>query len=146
MDQLLPSQPLEDSPSSSSSPRRLPAAPAPMPAALSTDLAQHFTATLAVAGVSQPGERIAVLVTSDSSMPEFRKGPGETMFLDDKELARLTGFARKTRQVQQLRMMGIPFYVNAAGRAVVTRSVVDGSRQEAKKTVGSWSPAALKRP
>lgn len=68
------------------------------------------------------------------------------MFLDDKELARLTGFARKTRQVQQLRMMGIPFYVNAAGRAVVTRSVVDGSRQEAKKNVGSWSPAALKRP
>jgi len=68
------------------------------------------------------------------------------MFLDDEELARLTGFSRKTRQVQQLRMMGIPFYVNAAGRAVVTRSVVDGSRQEAKKAVGSWSPAALKRP
>jgi len=68
------------------------------------------------------------------------------MFLDDEELARLTGFSRKTRQVQQLRMMGIPFYVNAAGRAVVTRSVVDGSRHEAKKAVGSWSPAALKRP
>jgi len=146
MDQLLPSQPLEDSPSSFSSPRCLPAAPAPMPAAPSTDLAQHSTPRAAAAGVSQPGERIAMLVKSDSPVPELRKGLRETMFLDDKEVARLTGFSRKTRQVQQLRMMGIPFYVNAAGRAVVTRSVVDGSRQEAKKTVGSWSPAALKRP
>ena len=68
------------------------------------------------------------------------------MFLDDEELARLTGFSQKARQVQQLPMMGIPFYVNAAGRAVVARSVLEGSRQEAKKTVGSWSPAALKRP
>jgi hypothetical protein len=87
-----------------------------------------------------------MLNTSATSVPELGSRPRESLFLDDEELAKLTGFSRKARQVQQLRIMGIPFYVNGAGRAVVARSVVDGSRYEARKTAGSWSPAALKRP
>jgi hypothetical protein len=48
------------------------------------------------------------------------------LFLNDEELRILTGRSRKTDQVAQLRRMGILFRLNAAGKPVVTRAVIEG--------------------
>lgn len=37
------------------------------------------------------------------------------MFLDAEDLKALTGYAQRARQIAQLRQMGIPFWINAAG-------------------------------
>lgn len=59
-------------------------------------------------------------------------------FLDEDEIASLTGRKMKSRQIAALRQMGIPFYVNATGHAVVTRSAVEGRKEEAPKA--PWVP------
>lgn len=64
------------------------------------------------------------------------------MFLTETELAVLTGRKRKADQIAQLRIMGLPFFVNAAGRPVVTCSAVEGSKQ--KEPQRQWIPAALR--
>jgi len=58
-----------------------------------------------------------------------------TSFLDDDELRLLTGRVQKSKQIDQLKLMGLPFFVNAAGRPVVAKSAVDGSHH-----VGVISP------
>ena len=64
-------------------------------------------------------------------------------FLDDVELVKLTGRKMKGRQIEALRKMGLPFYVNAIGHAVVARCVVEG-RQDPKKDT-PWVPSVLGR-
>jgi len=63
------------------------------------------------------------------------------MFLTPQELATLTGFSRKANQITQLRKMGIPFFVNGSGRAIVTRAAVEGRREQ--KQPLTWSPTVL---
>jgi hypothetical protein len=63
-------------------------------------------------------------------------------FLDAEELAVLTGFRRKGRQVEQLRRMGIVFYVNGSGRPVVARSSIDGGATAAPPR--TWTPSVVK--
>ncbi|WP_334018149.1 DUF4224 domain-containing protein [Burkholderia orbicola] len=63
------------------------------------------------------------------------------------ELVVLTGRKLKSKQVEALRRMGLPFFVNACGRAVVARSVVEGrasnsSRPESRLRA-DWNPAVL---
>lgn len=48
------------------------------------------------------------------------------LFLTTEELRELTGFAKKTRQIVQLRKMGILFRINGCGKPVVTRVAVEG--------------------
>jgi hypothetical protein len=64
------------------------------------------------------------------------------MFLNPDELALLTGFRRKGRQVEQLRRMGVAFYVNGCGRPVVARTVIEGRTESASPVV--WTPSMVK--
>jgi hypothetical protein len=64
-------------------------------------------------------------------------------FLDRDEIALLTGFHRKGRQIEQLRRMGVAFFINGSGRPVVTRAAIEG-RAEVVST-RAWSPALLER-
>jgi hypothetical protein len=48
-----------------------------------------------------------------------------TLFLDDDELAQLTGRRLKSRQIEWLRQNGIAFRVNATGYPVVTRASIE---------------------
>lgn len=48
------------------------------------------------------------------------------LFLDDDELAQLTGRKTKSRQVAWLKDSGIPYRVNATGHPVVTRTAIEG--------------------
>ncbi|KAB2902834.1 MAG: DUF4224 domain-containing protein [Burkholderiaceae bacterium] len=53
-----------------------------------------------------------------------------TLFLNDEELATLTGRRLKSRQIEWLRATGIPFRVNATGHPVVTRGAIEGRKEE----------------
>ncbi len=65
-----------------------------------------------------------------------------TLFLNTEELRQLTGFAIKSRQIGQLRKMGIPFRINGCGKPVVTAAaVVAIAEQNIPKS--SWQPAIL---
>lgn len=65
------------------------------------------------------------------------------LFLTPEELALLTGFHRKARQIEQLRRMGIAFYINGCGRPIVTRNSVEGRAESASP--GGWSPSVVKK-
>jgi hypothetical protein len=65
-----------------------------------------------------------------------------TMFLNPDELALLTGFHRKGRQVDQLRRMGIAFYFNGCGRPIVARAAIEGSA--AGTSPRTWAPSLVK--
>ncbi|QDD65530.1 DUF4224 domain-containing protein [Herbaspirillum seropedicae] len=65
------------------------------------------------------------------------------MFLDEKELIVLTGRKMKSKQIAALRDMGVPFRVNATGHPVVTRSSIEGRKQE-QEPRPKWIPRVLK--
>jgi len=68
-----------------------------------------------------------------------------SMFLTDDEVSRLTGRKMKGAQIDALRQMGVPFFVNATGHAVVTKAAVEGGSQSAaQKPARGWSPKVLK--
>lgn len=77
----------------------------------------------------------------ESLMPDhpFDSGP-PPMFLTADELAILTGRKRSATQIEQLKHMRIPFYVNAIGRPVVTRVAIEGPRKTNDKPKGTWEP------
>lgn len=66
-----------------------------------------------------------------------------SIFLAPDDVAILTGKKKKSCQVDQLRVMGILFYINAAGRPVVPIVAIEGKEivEEPSKT---WEPAVLK--
>lgn len=67
------------------------------------------------------------------------------MFLTKDEIATLTARKIKSLQIEQLRKMGIPFWVNAVGRPVVARAVIEGCGDV--KTVekkAKWESNAVK--
>ena len=64
------------------------------------------------------------------------------LFLTADELHELTGYTVRSKQIAQLRTMGIAFRINGCGRAVVTRAAVEGSAPVAQQQ-GGWQPAVL---
>jgi hypothetical protein len=65
------------------------------------------------------------------------------MFLTPQDIAELTGRKIKKLQVEQLRKMGIPFYVNAVGRPIVVRSVLEGKKEPPQRP--KWESSVLKQ-
>jgi hypothetical protein len=65
-------------------------------------------------------------------------------FLDEAELAILTGRKMKGHQIEALRKMGIPFFVNAIGHPVVTRVAIEG-RAKPEPVKQAWKPQVLQR-
>lgn len=60
------------------------------------------------------------------------------IFLTADEVAELTGYKRHGRQVEALRQMGIPCRINARGRPIVTRSVIEGAAEGAHSKGRGW--------
>jgi hypothetical protein len=56
-------------------------------------------------------------------------------FLTTEAMIRLTGRRRKTKQIEALRTMGLPFWVNAIGEPVVTVAAVEGRKDEPREKV-----------
>lgn len=61
-------------------------------------------------------------------------------FLDAEALAKLTGRRRKSMQIAELRRLGLPFFVNAHGEPVVTRSAIEGKKSTAPENESQWKP------
>lgn len=51
-----------------------------------------------------------------------------SMFLNLEELTELTGRKLKSKQIEALIRMGVPFRVNAVGRPVVATAAIEGAR------------------
>lgn len=60
------------------------------------------------------------------------------MFLSKDDVATLTGRKIRSKQIEALRKMGLPFWVNAVGVPVVPRSAIDG--RPAKTPVAQVKP------
>jgi hypothetical protein len=58
-------------------------------------------------------------------------------FLTREEVAELTGLKTKRRKVEQLRKMGLPFWLNAAEAPIVPRSAIEGTRRNAGLAEGA---------
>lgn len=50
-------------------------------------------------------------------------------FLSMDDICALTGRKMKAKQIEALRKMGLPFWVNAIGRPVVTVAAVEGRKE-----------------
>lgn len=61
------------------------------------------------------------------------------VFLTDDEIAVLTGRKTKSKQIEQLRKMVLPFWVNALGKPVVARATFTGPK-EAPPPKKQWQP------
>jgi hypothetical protein len=66
-------------------------------------------------------------------------------FLTAEDMAALTGYKTKARQIESLRTMGIAFWVNPAGRAVVARSVIEGRGTAAVIPKAAWIPPGMRK-
>lgn len=64
-------------------------------------------------------------------------------FLTKEEVSELTGRKNKKKQVEQLRKMGLPFWVNAVGAPIVARSTIESKRQAAPTEKSRSMPAVL---
>lgn len=54
-----------------------------------------------------------------------------SIFVDDEDMVKLTGYQHARKQIEQLKIMGVPFRINAAGLPVVAISAIEGTRQPA---------------
>ncbi len=62
-------------------------------------------------------------------------------FLDSKEVSELTGRRARALQIEALRKMMLPFWVNALGRPIVPRTAIDGKANvSAKPPKKQWEP------
>jgi Domain of unknown function (DUF4224) len=68
-------------------------------------------------------------------------------FLTADDMAELTGIrqgkggkTREQRQVDTLRKMKIPHYVNAVGRPIVARAVIEGIGGSIPEPILTWEP------
>lgn len=67
-----------------------------------------------------------------------------TIFLIPEDLAILTGKKKKSCQVDQLRVMDIPFFINAAGRPVVTKAALNCLKTVRDIQKKEWESSVLK--
>jgi hypothetical protein len=66
-----------------------------------------------------------------------------SMFLTTQDLSELTGRKTKSKQIEALRKMGLPFWINAIGKPVVAIAVVSGRRETPEEK--AWSPQRKNR-
>lgn len=67
-----------------------------------------------------------------------------SLFLDQDELRTLSGRCNKAQQIEALRQMGVPFYVNATGRPIVVRCLLQGQTVPTEKLT-KWTPRLVVR-
>lgn len=67
-----------------------------------------------------------------------------SMFLTKEELVILTGRTFKRLQIEQLRKMGVPFFVNAVNAPIVARATIEGRASKVEPQKPKWVSNALK--
>lgn len=65
-------------------------------------------------------------------------------FLSAEDVAILTGRRFKGQQIAELKVMGIPFWINAMGKPIVARAVVEGRKIAAADAPRErWQPKMM---
>lgn len=66
-------------------------------------------------------------------------------FLSKDDVRHLTGRAQRNSQIEALRRMGVPFFVNATGWAIVARTAIEGRAPVPSAAVQKkpWVPRVL---
>ncbi len=64
-------------------------------------------------------------------------------FLTQQEVEYLTGRRVKAKQAEILRRMGVPFFLNAGGRPIVTRVAIEGRGGAVELSKPKWVPRVL---
>ena len=67
-----------------------------------------------------------------------------SLFLTKEELVTLTALRKKNLQIEQLRKMGVPFFVNAVNAPVVARASIEGRPASPTVPLEPWVPQVLK--
>ena len=70
-------------------------------------------------------------------------GRSMSTFLSSQDISELTGRKTKSKQIEALLRMGLPFWVNAIGRPAVTVTAIEGRREPPPEK--AWSPQRKKR-
>lgn len=65
-------------------------------------------------------------------------------FLTPEEIAFLTGRKKRELQVEALRNMGIPFWVNAIHAPIVARATIEGRKEKVEPPEPKWVPDVLR--
>jgi hypothetical protein len=63
-----------------------------------------------------------------------------SMFLSSQDISELTGRKTKSKQIEALLRMGLPFWGNAIGKPVVTLTALEGRRESPQEKV--WTVGA----
>lgn len=66
-----------------------------------------------------------------------------SMFLSSQDISELTGRKTKSKQIEALLRMGLPFWVNAIGKPVVTLTAVEGRMAPPQEK--PWTPQRKNR-
>ena len=66
-----------------------------------------------------------------------------SMFLSSQDISELTGRKTKSKQIEALLRMGLPFWVNAIGKPVVTLTALEGRRDQPQEK--AWIPQRKNR-
>lgn len=66
-----------------------------------------------------------------------------SMFLSSQDISELTGRKTKSKQIEALLRMGLPFWVNAIGKPVVTLTALEGRREAPQEK--AWTPQRKNR-
>lgn len=66
-----------------------------------------------------------------------------SMFLSSQDITELTGRKTKSKQIEALLRMGLPFWVNAIGKPVVTLTALEGRREPPQEK--TWTPQRKNR-
>lgn len=68
-----------------------------------------------------------------------------SIFVDDDDMIKLTGFRTPRKQIEQLKIMGVPFRINGAGRPMVALTAIEGGKQPVEQRKKVTSPVFEKR-
>ena len=68
-----------------------------------------------------------------------------SIFVDDDDMAKLTGFQTPRKQIEQLRLMGVPFRINGLGRPMVALAAIVGGKTPVEARQKVTAPAFLNR-
>lgn len=68
-----------------------------------------------------------------------------SIFVDDEDMIKLTGYRTRSKQIAQLRIMGVPFRINGAGHPMVAVTAIEGGRQEASAPRAKVIPHAFRQ-
>jgi Domain of unknown function (DUF4224) len=60
-------------------------------------------------------------------------------FLTCQDIAELTGRKVKSKQIEVLRKMGLPFWVNAVGKPVVPVAAIEGRKESPQNQKKTWT-------